>query len=411
MKWPSPFSNPVTRTALPLATGAALGQVIALLFLPFLSRRYSPQAFAQLALFQSGMNLLAPFACLKYDLAIPVLEEKDAGAIFRLCCQLPMVFALLLLPISLWKWDIPAVRWLWAALLLPGWYGAASAACLRLNQEWIIGLAALCKGALGSLFALLLPQETGLILGQLIGWLAGTGLLLWAARPLRGRLPLSEGRRLLWQYKSYPSTLLIGAVSVGAVFSLADYGVAALYSEGELATYAMALRLLFAPIGLLTGPASQAYLKTASQQYREEHQLPVLGHTLRLFGLLALAIYGAFFLLAEPIVTIVLGPGWEAVPSLLRLLAPMAALRFAITTISFTPVVLGKNRLLMFWQCSLLAIGAGVLAYCWQTAAPFAAFGFLFSAGLGGGYLALALLCIYLIPKEEPHGPPDLSYP
>src|SRR5690606_25111987 len=63
-----------------LAGGAALGQLLALLASPLLSRLYSPDDFGTLGVYASILGVLAVAANMRYELAIPLSEDDTVAS-------------------------------------------------------------------------------------------------------------------------------------------------------------------------------------------------------------------------------------------------------------------------------------------------------------------------------------------
>ena len=75
-----------------VATGIAAAQIIAMIFMPFLTRLYGPEAFGTVAAFTAIINIITPLATLGYSNAIVMPEkEEDASAIIRLCLNCALV--------------------------------------------------------------------------------------------------------------------------------------------------------------------------------------------------------------------------------------------------------------------------------------------------------------------------------
>ena len=80
------------RDVVAVATGIAAAQIIAMIFMPFLTRLYGPEAFGTVAAFTAIINIITPLATLGYSNAIVMPEkEEDASAIIRLCLNCALV--------------------------------------------------------------------------------------------------------------------------------------------------------------------------------------------------------------------------------------------------------------------------------------------------------------------------------
>ena len=74
------------RDVVAVATGIAAAQMIAMIFMPFLTRLYGPEAFGAMAAYVAMVNIITPLATLGYSNAIVMPDkDEDASAIIRLC--------------------------------------------------------------------------------------------------------------------------------------------------------------------------------------------------------------------------------------------------------------------------------------------------------------------------------------
>lgn len=124
-----------------------------------------------------------------------------------------------------------------------------------------------------------------------------------------------------------------------------------LFSAGALGSYSLAVRLLSAPISLVSSPVGQAYLSRAGEK-------GLLAKVTR--GLLPLGTlgYGALFLLAGPAVRLLFGPGWEPAILYLRLLLPLYLVRFVTVPTSTAAIARGRQKATALWQGGMLLLAA-----------------------------------------------------
>ena len=86
------------KNTLTLSVGQFISQILLLIFLPVITRLYSPEDFGLLAAFVAAANILSSFFVLKFDQAL-VLPESDTVAKYLLnfLSKLPLVFFLVLI--------------------------------------------------------------------------------------------------------------------------------------------------------------------------------------------------------------------------------------------------------------------------------------------------------------------------
>jgi len=86
------------KNTLILSVGQFISQILLLIFLPVITRLYSPDDFGVLAAFVAAANILSSFFVLKFDQAL-VLPESDSVAKYLLnfISKIPLVFFLILI--------------------------------------------------------------------------------------------------------------------------------------------------------------------------------------------------------------------------------------------------------------------------------------------------------------------------
>lgn len=86
------------KNTLTLSVGQFISQILLLIFLPVITRLYSPEDFGLLAAFVAAANILSSFFVLKFDQAL-VLPESDSVAKYLLnfISKIPLVFFLILI--------------------------------------------------------------------------------------------------------------------------------------------------------------------------------------------------------------------------------------------------------------------------------------------------------------------------
>src|ERR1700722_11536848 len=98
------------RQGLTLLSGSTIAQIVPALVAPLVTRLYRPTDFGTFAFVLAVFGVLAPVACMRYELAI-MLPEDDARAtqVTSLCLILALIIAVL-------SCVLPAAAW----LLIPG---------------------------------------------------------------------------------------------------------------------------------------------------------------------------------------------------------------------------------------------------------------------------------------------------
>lgn len=188
---------------------------------------------------------------------------------------------------------------------------------------------------------------------------------------------------LLRDNRSFPLYTLPGSLLGNLAYSLAGYGFARLFSAGALGSYSLAVRLLSAPISLVSSPVGQAYLSRAGEK-------GLLAKVTAGFLPLGMLGYGALFLLAGPAVRLLFGPGWEPAILYLRLLLPLYLVRFVTVPTSTAAIARGRQKATRPVAGGDAPLGGGAL----RGTGDWAGHVFVYHAGLlSVGYLGFYRYC------------------
>jgi O-antigen/teichoic acid export membrane protein len=108
------------------------------------------------------------------------------------------------------------------------------------------------------------------------------------------------------------------------------------YGSVELGPYALAYRLFFLPMQLLTMPLGQVFIPAFSR-LRDEPQRIRTWYlaTLRLLTMCAFPPLFSLVICAPDLVRVVVGPQWDNAATILQMLAPASALQVGFTTIGW----------------------------------------------------------------------------
>lgn len=373
------------RKLLTLSTGTIAGQGLVLLSSPLLTRLFTPEQFGVLAVFTTFAGMAAVSTCWRYEFAIPVMqEEEDAAGMVVLAVLAAAISAGLL---ALWVMafggsvarlvEMPVLAaWLWLlppAALVWGLGSALSYWSVRHNTYRINSVSRTLQ--LGSqaggqvLLGLLGAGAPGLILGYAGGYLVRAGYFLLRL-PRADRRGLGRWRpgvlarlaRQQWRYPAlaFPSSLLQAGCDLAPALL-----VAMLYGPAMAGWYALAQRIMGAPVKILSDAASQVFLGEARRLTPGELHGFFL-RTLALFAGLGLLGTLPLLLFAPPLFVLVFGPEWREAGVVVQILVPLYFARFVVFPVSQLLYIF--NRQDMHFLASLLnmlalvgSFGAGAI--------------------------------------------------
>lgn len=376
-----------------LAGGTAIGQLIAIVALPVLARMYDPEAFSTLAVYVSILLMLTAVAGLCFEYAIP-LPNSDRIAAALCVIAIISVFAftaaitlvLVIYPhvfYALTGDNVHSVLWLVpVGVFFIGMYNALQYWSTRGKNFKLIAKTRVTQSLSGTGVKLgtgyfFSGSVFGLVLGQLIAQGAGflvLGLsLLREDREIFKKLKYKHFVYAVWRYKNFPKfTTLevfsnIGGIQIPVI-------LIAYYSVGEEAGYLMiAMQLLSAPLGMLSGAIAQVYLAEAADKY---HQGQLNDFTKRAIinlakvAIMPLLLAGA----AAPfLVPLLLGDRWQRTGILISWMVPWFFVQFITSPVSTILYITENQKIAFLLQVLGLTIRVSFV---------------LFAAHYAGGWIA-----------------------
>jgi O-antigen/teichoic acid export membrane protein len=365
------------RNASLLAGATAISRGLVAAVSPILTRLYTAEDFGVLAVFTAILSICVAAVALRYDLAIP-LPEKDqdaanllasAGSLVLITsCVLGGGFWLFRHPVSATLGAPAFAEYMW---LLP--LGLAGRGLYEVLNYWAVrvkGYGVLARtrimqgvGAAGTQVGIgaLVSGPIGLLVGKILGHTAGIGSLALLVRKARDAWAGVSPQRMFQQMKRYRRFAFIAVP--GQLFNNAGLHAPALLLStffGATVTgwFALAERVLNAPITLVSKAVQQVYFGEASEQVRTQP-----GTMLQLFDRVSGRLFllgigpalGTFFL-GPPLFDFVFGEDWRTAGQYIRILSPMLLVRFVASPLSQTLNILERQGLMFVWEALRLSL-------------------------------------------------------
>ncbi len=354
-----------------LAGGTALGQAIALVASPILTRLYSPEDFGILAVYSALLGIIIVVATLRFDLAIPH-PKSDLEALHLLLLafsSLIVVSIFFMVLVSLqgqvftkqigtialdpYLWLIPI------GLLGSGIYQILSYWAIRKQLYKKVAATKLSQSIVQSLTQVSLGFLTGplgLLMGSIAGQTAGTLALgnvikqdtqnLWTHISLKA---LANTARV---YKHYPLVSSWSGLMNSLSLQLPVILLAAYYGPQVSGWYALGERVIRLPLTLIGQSISQVYFGQASHLFQTNPKaiqklFDKMSFRLLLTGLFPLALLA---LLGPSLFRLIFGDSWVQAGQYMQILTPMILARFVMSPLSQTLNILQKQSLQLFWD-------------------------------------------------------------
>ncbi len=365
-----------------LMTGSAIAQVLGFALTPIISRLYSEADFGEFSSFNNVLSIIGAGVCLDYTQALMLPKEKDKALnVFVLSCLLS---GLCVVGVLIFWFAVPGflqrkihVESMWmlplllVAVLITGINHACQAWCVR-NKEFsttsssqVIRSVANNSAQIGlGLNGGALPLIAGSVLAD---FLATINLARVAWRDLvalRREIRWERIWQLAKDYRDFPlysaSRNVINALSSGLpVFLLTQY-----YGIAVAGAYAFGQRLLWVPMGFVTGALRQVLFQKACETHNHGGRLLPL-YLKTTVGLLALIIVPSAVTIfwAPQIFAWVFGAKWLVAGEYARSLILWLMVAFCNLPAILFARLIRIQRPVFFYELVLLAARAGTLYY------------------------------------------------
>lgn len=365
-----------------LLSGTGLAQIITIAATPILTRLFGPEAFGQGAMFATITGVLAVVACMSYEYAIvsPKSHKQAANllVVSIIICTLfvcgivaPLIF---LFGVNLLSWVrmeelqpvlllIPLMVWISGVFMALNYWNTRTKHFTRLSIAKVVGAGAGTGGSLSFGFA---GFATGLylIIGQMVGQTVSAFVLGGQIVRDNGRFILTSlswrmSKLLLGRYRNFPiyytGSNFINSLSVHLPVIL--FGV--FFSPAVVGFYALALRVLQAPMGLLGNAISQVFHEKSINARLDGTLSELVTSTFK-----KLVAIGFFPILATGIFAFelfgfVFGAKWAEAGLYAAILSPWLSLMFISSPISILTAVIDLQRFSLIFN-SLIFIFRGL---------------------------------------------------
>lgn len=372
--WILPRSRFIKNVAL-LTAGTAFGQMIIVLVSPILTRLYAPEDFGLFAIYMSIISIIAVIASWRYELAI-VLPEKDDDAfnLLLLCLGIVMLMGILMcivtwlmgerivdlmniLSLKPYLWMLPL------GFVIVGIYQILNYWAVRKEIFKKVSISRVYQSIVASVMQLILGifgfKSFGLLLGQLLGQMAGVWILAMVVKNQKGTL--SGGIRfsriciIAKRYIRFPMYTSWSGVLNALSFQIPILMLSLFFEPHVIGLYALSYRILWTPIQLVGQSAGQVFLNTAAKFKHQEH---ITFLTKKFFNNLVYIGIPCFLFIcifAPDIFSFIFGEDWRKAGVYTRWLTPWLFLVFISSPLSVIILIMDKQKQDAFFQVTLLA--------------------------------------------------------
>lgn len=376
------INNHFTRSVAILGLGTAIAQAIPVLSSPILTRLYTPADFGILAVFMALVSSFIPLVCGKYEVAMVLPRSQSQGVhllgiafqFSLLISSISMVGLLVFKEELLDLLDTPQLDgWIYLAplaLLFSGTFIALSyfanrqhqyarMAKLKMIRAIAIVTVNIGLGLVGFGFE-------GLLIGSLAGLFLATCYFFYLYRKqLSIRILVWTNKKsvLSRKYKDYPIYNASTGLLNGITLSLPVFFIAHYYSESVVGYFALVVRVVNAPLSIISASVSQVNLKKIIDLVNGQSEvLPYLYKVaLALAGLVTMPTL-VIMIFAPEIFVFLFGSQWSEAGVYAQILIPALAVKFVSSTLSSTMGATNNNKYGAMWKICSFVTTFGVLA-------------------------------------------------
>lgn len=403
------FGNAFVRNVALVTTGTVLGQSIVIAVSPILSRIYAPEDFGAFAVFASTVGVLAIVASLRYEIAIPLPESNsEAWALAKLALLGALVVgAVLMLSSGIWVGPFAQRMGLSPAqsrvvYLIPIGIVATTSfqimnyLVIRKSRHQVLAKSKVIQGLTSA------SVQSGL-------GFAGAGAPGLAVGLITGRLAsaiysyFSIGERSMGQsnllavakkYIRFPKLALpSGGVNALAV-EMPMLLTSAIFGTGVAGLYALAQRVVVAPMSMVGKSIAQVYMAKLGEYVRNKNSDAMalyVGIAKKLFKV-SLIPFALLALVSPYVFGLLFGPSWQTTGEIVRVLTPAFFAQFVVVPLSQTLNYIGRQDYQLAWD---LFRFVGIVAIFYSAKALSLGFHTVFT--IYGLFVLLSYLVLYIL--------------
>lgn len=354
----SVLRNEFVRNVVTLMTGTALGQGIALLISPLLTRLFTPQDFATFEQYFMLLTILSVVVTGKYEFAIMHPDNKEdarhiaalATRVAVLSCGLLLLFTVFFSSslaelisnptLAPWLWTLPVAVFLLAFFnIINYWFSRKKQYQVAATSKLIYSATSEPVKVVAGYFQ---TGFSGLIGGTIAGNLLAavySWLKFRKSEPLGfNQLSKSQLTHLATEHKNYP----MFAVPAAILNNLAQWAHVAVfiffYGEKALVPIglvALSRRIFFNPLGMLSTSYGQVFYQRISEINDPRELKSYYTKNFRRFTAFAAILVTIVQILPDATLGFIFGDAWYDAMKYLRILSYWYALNFVIGTLSF----------------------------------------------------------------------------
>lgn len=403
-----------------LVGGTVFAQGLAILALPVLTRIYSPTDFSLFAVYTSLIMIISVASCLRFEIAIPIPEEKSEAVNLVVLSFLSnlLISLLLLIIVALFHQQIIQILgqsefsgliWLVpVGVFFLGVYNTFQYWATRQKQFKTIAKTRITQSIFGVTTQVSLGIlgffSFGLIVGQIVKVSAGIGKLiknfLYDSAGILKKISFFSLKKTFIKNDKFPKFSTLEALANTAGVQLPIIFIASKVGGGEAGYLMLAMQVMAIPIAFIGSAVSQVYLANAPEELKKGK---LKDFTIKcLYSLLKIGVVPLIFIsiLSPYAFPIIFGSEWGRSGEMMVWMIPWFCFQVLVSPISMSLNILNQQKIALLLQIIGLIIryfGLCILFYLSITSNLFEYY------AISGGVFYFIYLCfvVYIINAHD----------
>ena len=415
------FQSEIIRNSSIILGGNVLGQFIALLAYPILTRIYSEAEFGIFAAFMSVCVLLTTLGTGRYEESLVVAKDrKETVNLMGFSLKLLIFFSLFLFiglaifrkqVFSLCKMEsiepfwylIPFTVFFTGSIYLLNNLATREKQFKRITATGLVQNFVNTAGKLIAGFSGL--TRTGLIFSNLLSVVTGNIPYLSLKKTLEEALRWNwdDERKTALRYIDFPRFNLGRTFLSGFSINLPFLILIGIFGETSIGLYSLAFTLLYRPVNLFANSLYTTLFENGASTIRDKKPfLPSLKKYWKYLCFYILPCFILAFLISRPAFVILFGSQWKESAIYFQYLLPWMFMAMMVSPVQFVPILFNKQKIALWLEIIHLlfrwgALGIGIYLMRFQT-------GILLFSIVGLFFTSVSFMWFYSMIKKYERG-------
>ena len=354
-------NNPFLKSILTLSLGSIVGQIISFIFLPLLSRLYTPQEYGFFSAFAGVCQIIILLSTLKYEKAILLPKKGDTLVllVFIIVTTYALLITIILFILDLinfnFKDSTSYVYIIPIAIIGFGYLSIIINWCQREERYHLISKLGVIQTILFIGFSFLLGFYKFTLNGLIIGWVGASfflsvGFVIVNRLKFYDLLLLYRKEELIanfLKYINFPKYYLLYDILSSSTTFLTPIIITFYFSQYECGLFSMAYRILMIPFIIISTSISNVFIMNANKLYTTNNNFNDLyKKTFKKILFVGIFIYLTSFLIGGHLIIALLGTKWKDIDVFIKIMSFWMFFEFIVTVFkSNTYVIVQRQKI------------------------------------------------------------------